>query len=251
MHRHDLDLIAGLADGSLGDESKALARVETCSYCRAEYEAQMSVLAALAVVGPSAMTDHEKAALHRDLWTELRTGAAAAAATPWWYRWSYAAAGLFVVVGLVAVLTQTGDEDSLESFNETGSSLGDSPAPADAAEAPAAVDGVTSQLAEEGESEPAADDSADLASAAEPVDFSALAQSVNERRRSGQSVAAADASKHDDCVLDSGLTDHSVIDIFSLEAGDYLAVVPNDAPEDSTEVSFVDLSTCEVVHTDG
>ena len=116
MHRHDLDTIAALADGSLKDETSARALVESCAECRAEYESHTVVIAALAAVEPATMTDLEKAALHRELWTDLRAEAAPAVKTPpWWYRWSYAAAGVFVVVGLVGVVSQLGGVSTSDS----------------------------------------------------------------------------------------------------------------------------------------
>ncbi|MGA7282140.1 MAG: hypothetical protein WBZ40_10200, partial [Acidimicrobiia bacterium] len=106
MHKHDPDLIAGFADGSNDNEIQARALIESCGECRAEYENQVRVIAMLRQVPPVAMTDLEKAAMQRDLWTELRSQPLAAATTgsPWWYRWSYAAAGLVIVVGIAAGL---------------------------------------------------------------------------------------------------------------------------------------------------
>jgi len=248
MHSHDLDLIAALADGSLEDETRALSRVESCADCRAEYEAQTSVLAALGSLGSTAMTEHEKAALHRDVWTDLRTGAPAAKSTaPWWYRWSYAAAGLFVIVGLAAIVSQITDGGgTTEQFEETDA------APLSATEAPAAEDteggddGASTYL----QSAPEAADSAGSDAAAESVDFAALAQALTETGQATRTLTTVDQSVHADCLIEAGLEDYSVIETYSLEAGDYVAAVANDAPADSETVTFVDLATCEVVYTD-
>ena len=72
--------------------------------CRDEYRAQTEVIGWLAATPAAEMTDLEKAALHRDLWTELRNQPAKRPATPWWQRLAYVAAGLLVTVGLVSVL---------------------------------------------------------------------------------------------------------------------------------------------------
>ncbi|HSK07280.1 MAG TPA: hypothetical protein VK990_07145, partial [Acidimicrobiia bacterium] len=69
MHEHDLDLIAALADGSLPDEAEARALVEVCDVCRSEYGTQLEVLAWVASTPRVEMTELERAALHRDLWT--------------------------------------------------------------------------------------------------------------------------------------------------------------------------------------
>lgn len=65
-----------------------------------------------------------------------------------------------------------------------------------------------------------------------------------------RTLTGADQSVHADCLIEAGLEDHSVIETYSLEAGDYVAAVANDAPADSETVTFVDLATCEVVYTD-
>ena len=64
------------------------------------------------------------AAIHRNLWTELRATPATTTKSPWWYRVTYAAAGLFVLVGLVAVLGQMqGADNTGETFSEVSSGL--------------------------------------------------------------------------------------------------------------------------------
>jgi len=247
MHKHDLNLIAALADGSLEDETRALSRVESCSDCRAEYEGQKSVLGALAVAEPAAMTEHEKAALHRDLWTELRTGAPVAQTTaPWWYRWSYAAAGLFVIIGLAAVVSQmTGGGDTSAQFEETAGEIPQAEDP------PASDDGASPAIASAPDTVAEATDSAALGSTAEPVDFALLAEALNETRQSTQSLrVTVDQSLYTDCLTEAGLEAHEVIQTYSLEAGDYIAVVAKDAPVDSANVTFVDLATCGVVYSD-
>ena len=118
MHDHPLDLIAALADGSLSDEAEARALVESCPECREEYRTQTEVIGWLAATPTAEMTDLEKAALHRDLWTELRSQPGKSPSTPWWQRLAYVAAGLFVTVGLVSVLNNgalNGGADSGET----------------------------------------------------------------------------------------------------------------------------------------
>ncbi|MEE8375042.1 MAG: hypothetical protein V3S26_01805, partial [Acidimicrobiia bacterium] len=109
MRKHEIELITALAEGTLDDETQARALIESSNKARVEYEAQKTTLAALADVQPAVMSDIEKATLHRDIWTALKAQPVAVKKTaPWYYRWSYAAAGLFLVVGLFAVLNTDG-----------------------------------------------------------------------------------------------------------------------------------------------
>ena len=240
MHRHDLDLMAALADGSLEDETQARARIESCEECRREYESQKAVLAALAAAPPVAMTEQEKAALHRDLWTELRTGGemAAKTSTPWWYRFSYAAAGLFVVVGLVAVVAQLGGSDQAitegaavqETFSEIGSTLEG-----------AGADQI--EPAESGESALDADDG----QAAAPLAAPELLEELESLRFSASRSADFQADLYEECLTRAELEDHKVVDEIEFGGSVYLVAVPENEPEDSELVSYVEAGTCKVV----
>ncbi|HLF42501.1 MAG TPA: hypothetical protein VJA46_03115 [Acidimicrobiia bacterium] len=243
MHDHDLDLIAALADGTLDDQTEARARVESCEVCRVEFEAQVSILAALATIEPVRMTELEKAALHRDLWTELRSEPANQASTsPWWYRLSYAAAGLFVVVGLVAVANQMGgSEDTggqVETFTQASGRL-DAGSEEDA-EAPMYEYGAQSTET----TTPAGD-----ASAETTPDFETLATQARLRE-----FPAADSAlpteDQADCLDAAGLVDQELVGTVDRERT-YLIAVPAGVDLDAdTPVSFVDADTCEVVHVE-
>ncbi len=112
MRDHELELIAALAEGRLEDESEARALIASSAEHLAEYEAQKLAFETLRSTPPAAMTDIERAALHRDVWTELRSPVpVGASGNPWYYRWMPVAAGMFVVVGLVAVINQGGQDE--------------------------------------------------------------------------------------------------------------------------------------------
>ncbi len=197
MHEHSLDLIAALADGSLSDETEARALVETCETCRAEYRAQKSVIASLAAVSPPAMTDLEKAALHRDLWTELRSDTAEKRSSmPWWQRLTYVAAALFIGVGLVSVL---------DDIRLGGGEAADTTVAADIAALDSAEGGEEIPFAEDSgvESAPQPESTVTTAAAFEalPIPFEELAEEARgspggagadseHRRRSGELSAA-------------------------------------------------------------
>ena len=146
MHDHPLDLIAALADGSLSDEAEARALVESCPECREEYRTQTEVIGWLAATPAAEMTDLEKAALHRDLWTELRNQPGKSPATPWWQRLAYVAAGLFVTVGLVSVLNNGALNGGAELWRNT--------TVAEALDAPTEEAPFVAQGSDDGESAP-------------------------------------------------------------------------------------------------
>jgi hypothetical protein len=144
MRDHELELIAGLVEGRLDDEAEARALIASSPEHAQEYEAQKLAYDALRESGSVSMSETERAQLHRDVWTALRSQPAAKAKSPWWYRWTPVAAGLLVIAGSVAVLNQNlGGDDSMETFAEVGSSLDSGEEAASASTTAAAADGET------------------------------------------------------------------------------------------------------------
>jgi hypothetical protein len=243
MHKHDLDLIAEYAAGTLGDESEARARVESCQTCAAEYTAQGSALATLSGVSQARMTEHERARLHRDLWTELRSPAATApGANPWWRSWAFgAAAFVLVAVSLVGVMENFGGGDASETFGEIGAGLDSS------ADGSGAVrsDGDTAGGGEEDE-EFAPDAPITLAERYEDTPFLLIAGEVRQGPNPEQDALTFD-EKQADCLEQSGLVDHDLVD--GLETmTELLVAVPSEAPLETAPVAFVDPENCTVVH---
>lgn len=248
MHEHPLDLIAALADGSLGDEAEARALIDSCRICRAEYVAQTEVIEWLATVPTVEMTDLEKATLHRDLWTELRNQPAKRSAMPWWQRLSYVAAGLLVVVGLVGVLNSGVLGGGAES-DETpvAEAFGDPPSE----EAPFVAEG-----SDDGESQP--EMSTATTAAAEAITTAAAEaggetltvpfEELADEARARQSDRATDGTDADfgECLTSVGLTDHVIVDEIDLDQT-YLLVMRRD-PEAEPIVTFVVVPACEVVY---
>ncbi len=249
MHRHDLDLIAAFAEGSLDDATEARALVESCEECRDEYQAQLAALEYLASVPRVAMSDLERAALHRDLWTELRSPPGKKVATPWWYRWSYVAAGLFVVLGLAGVLSgllrgggaDTASVDVAETFAGDASSQGDDSAggqanPLYGAESDGGSEGVSTTIAG--------------AEEALPYPFADLADEARARKASGD--LPTESSLPDDlaeCLTRLGLDDQLLVDDLDLDQR-YLVFMEEQGSGAQT-VTFVAVDGCEVVYVDG
>ena len=262
MRKHEIELITALAEGTLDDETQARALIASSNKARIEYEGQKTALAALADVQPAVMTDIEKATLHRDTWTALKTQPVAVKKTaPWYYRWSYAAAGLFLVVGLVTVINTdgfSGDEagtDELAISRDGGEAADTSIAAGGAdqgAEAPS--------IAEDGA---LADDSA----SDDPiVDFFRLeASKVRAGRFATATASEADEQqsvldKQTECLLRADLEGYEAVgEVSFADAEDfgldpdtaYLIAVPT-AEElgEDTPVVFVEADTCALVHTD-
>ena len=256
MHSHDLDLIAAYADGSALDETEARALIETCGECRAEYEAQRSVLSALGSLPPlSPMTDIEKAGLHRDLWTELRNPPAMArAANPWWWRWTYAAAGLFLVVGLAGVILQLGQgDDAAETFTEVSSGLDDGQSRDYEEEplAPQGEDGSATTSAGGSSAESGVTTTMAALEAPAPVsdsDFEALAADARRATLSQSTTSTTAAEQADRCLDDERLGGQEVLATVELDRT-YLIMVPAGVEvTEETPITFVDASTCQVVH---
>jgi len=241
MHDHDLDLIASLADGSLDDPAVARALVESCEHCSLEYETQLSIIAALATIEPVMMTDLEKAALHRDLWTELRNQPTkGSAGAPWWYRLSYAAAGVFVVVGLVAVVAQLGSfgGDSAGTVAEVSSDL-------DAGETMTPMDDGGQEEFNPTTTAAATGD----AGAESAPDFKTLADETR-REELPSSVRATSEQEQATCLTDAGLEDHELAGTVDNGRAYLIAVPDNVALDGETPVTFVNASTCQVVHVE-
>jgi len=176
MRDHELELIAGLVEGRLDDEAEARALMASSPQHAEEYEAQKLAYDALRESGSVALNESERAELHREVWTALRTQPAAKAKSPWWYRWTPVAAGLLVVAGSVAVLNQNlGGQDSLETFAEIGSSLDSGGGTESATTTAAATQGETrdGDDSSDGGADGATDTTAAMAEEQPEADFSA------------------------------------------------------------------------------
>ena len=266
LNEREIELIASLAEGTLEDEAEARALIERSQEAREEYEAHRLTHQALSEVTPVSLTEHERAALHRDVWTALRADPEPApGTTPWYYRWVYAAAGLFLVVGLVGVLSQNGGNDSAE-MGATAETM----SAADATATTTQADG--EELAPAGEDgDDAADSAVEEVTDAMTMTAEEFFAQTAEQVRSGQfdeSVARSYAETEpedrasclDEAITQAGMEDHEVVgEARHFEPTDeeptstpYLLAVPaNTVIGPDTPVVFVSIEACEVTHVDG
>lgn len=258
MRDHDLELIAALAEGRLDDESEARALIESAPAYRQEYEAQKLALEALSSLGTTAMSEVERSSLHRDLWTEIRSESAVSSLTrsSWYLRVGAVAAGLFVMVGLLAVLSQ-GGADQGESFDEIAAELAEEvTTTAQAADGDA---GGADEAQTFEDSAAAEDDSAPAANALSPGYYAEEA----DRARAGEftaSLQAYDARSTDDveaCLERAGLDGHRAVAILTpppemTDDGDLRLVlsVPEGSELADSPVAFADLESCQLVYLD-
>lgn len=273
MRDHELELIAALAEGRLEDESEARALVESSPEHRAEFEAQKRALAALAGVTSAELSEYERAALRRDIWTELRSPVTTAPASqPWYYRWAPVAAGLFMIVGLVAVLNQGGDSDgatpiAAEFDTDTtageaseGSTGGEDSADG-GAEAPSEPQETSTSITTSGAIEIEDLVAADLARALTLADNAFYAAEAEEVRTTAETDQETDegAVRLNECVDESGLEGYSIVGAYPAvsddepvpdDANPYIVVMPDDADVATAPLAFVDTVTCEVIYVD-
>jgi hypothetical protein len=261
MRKRELELIAGLAEGTLEDETEARALIESSPKHRFEYETQRTAIEALRSVGPARLSDHERAALHRDVWTELQTSPAAASRSPWYYRWAYVAGGLLIVtIGLGTILSGGGD-DAADTFGEVSAGLADDGAADETATTESAS---RAARAEELQEDSAGAPLAPLSSQVTKLfdERARLARSGNLQTFDSAGESGADgAAAHAECLAQTELSDYEVLGEISVEeARDFgleaetpyiIAVPAGVALGPDTPVAFVESGTCVVVHTDG
>lgn len=276
LRRRDIELIADLVEGRLEDESEARALIARSEDARVEYEAQMTAYQALSSAPAPSLSESERAALHRDLWTVLSRPSVVPTATrsPWYLRWAPVAAALFVVVGLAAVLTQGRGDQVMETFGDVSSGLG--------AVTTTAAGSDTMEAAGEDGAEPAAEGGTDTTAADEDAaSDDTLAEALSRSGffaeaaglvRSGQYAATTTTDRDltgsqfrdvSSCLANAGLEDHEALgrasDFIGSSAEEprdefldgYLVVVPAHVEVGpDTPITFVDVETCEIAHVE-
>jgi hypothetical protein len=267
MRDHVLELIAALVEGRLEDETEARALIESSAEARREYESQLRVRQALTGLGAVSMTESERSALHRDVWTALRSHPESRpAGTPWYVTWLPAAAVVALVMGLVGVLAGGGDQQTA-TFSEIGAAIEDGASTAAATESTSGAageaaggddaDGGMTPLDAPTTTMSASTEGHDLA-----ADDAAYFSRQAERMRAGQTSetvedTTAQDSGFDDCVAEAGLEDHVAVDTVPAPAGtdeegpsQFIVAAPEGVAIADAPLSFVDPDTCQVVYAD-
>jgi len=264
MRSHELELIAALVEGTLEDEGQARALIESSSEMKEEYEAQRAARAALLSVSPAALTEVEKAAMHRDIWTELRAQPTDAARTPWYYRWVFSGAAVLLIgVGLLAVLNQgvsdqaatAGPEEVSENLAE-GEADSSSPIGGDDGAGIAAVDTTEATSADEAMAELLQD----------PLTAYLIDRADVARQEGAEGVSAPETDPHKlaesnaSCLQTAGLDNYVTIAKTTVDdarlAGletdkNYLLAIPSGEDlSENTPIAFVDSTECLLVHLD-
>jgi hypothetical protein len=276
MRERDLELIAALAEGRLEDEAEARALIAASDEAAAEFETQSLALRALADASPLEMSEPERAALRRDLWTELRAPAATgrSASTPWYYRWMPVAAGVFVLVGLVAVLSQ-GGLDGIVSADQAATSettlaasvtstaamseeTGDDASSSDSdGETVTGAPTVTTTVADAG-------GEAALAPPEAAAFYSEQAVEIRSQPEpTVRSFGDLTAGEVEQCLEEAGYGDYDIRDVDATleqveatqgdvpeEAVPYVAATPFGDELATAEMVFVALESCELIHVD-
>lgn len=268
MRNHDLELVAALVEGRLEDETEARALIASSGEAREEYEAQKLAYQSLRSMGTAHLTERERAALHQELWTDLRKEAPVKGRSPWYYRWAPVAAGLFVVVGVAAVLSGGGQEVAT-TFREMAAELGgegEDGAAATTTTAAGTAD-LYSDAAGGAEQAPATDTTEAMSEttfAAEESDdnrafLAAEAARVRERVFTArlQGYDEAVDPEVDSCLEQAGLTNYGPVATYrppDTAESDLEGLIVVAAPEQSvlaeSPLAFVDVSTCELVYFD-
>lgn len=271
MRDHELELIAALVEGRLDDETEARALIAASNQAREEYEAQNLAYESLQAMGGAQLSEVERSTLRRDVWTELRADVPTGRSkNPWYYRWAPVAAGLFVVVGLAAVLTQGGGagDAAATTFGEISTALGDAEGASEVTTTTAAGDAA----GEAGDGDDALEESAPATTEAMTETTAAVtsytrAASFYEaeaaRVREGdygerlQLYQADDEDGVEGCLAQLDLPEHRPVatldppaEVASNVGQHLLIAAPDEVPLADAPLRFVDLETCEVVYLD-
>ena len=227
MRRHEVELIVALAEGRLENEAEARALIATSPRAREMYDAQVQALGALQKLNvPVEMTEAEKSAMQRDIWTVLTTEKSAPKRTA---RTSpaligYGTAAVFVVAGLFLAMNLLGPSGA----SVTGVQDMSTRATTEGAE-PSQTPGLSADGLER---------------------LSTLA----ERARTGvleYSESAEPASDVQECLEEAGLVGYIPEGAFSDAGLTYVVAVPSQAEVGpTTPIAMVERQSCTVVYRD-
>lgn len=269
LRNREIELIVGLVEGTLEDETEARALLDRSDEARAEFEAQRSVREVLGGVGPARMSEDESAAIRREIWTELRSDPASTRrSTPWIYRLAPVAAVLVLVVGALAVFNRgfQGADETAETFADAAADIsadtteaatrgGLESADDDAAEPAAEGDG-GGEVAEELSVPEAMAPDAFFAAIADLVRSNGLNSVMQFQRFFADETLPSDVAS---CLASSDLVGYDLFGRTTNTEGEgdqastleYLVLIGEGAEiGPDTEITFVSIPECEVVHVE-
>lgn len=231
MRRSSKRLIADLVDGRSENPTEAMEIIARSPRLRAGYDEQVAARESLARLEPVALTDGERADLHREVWTELRAPepASQTPAPAWGWRAAGAAAAVAVVIGGGALLLQTsgdsGGEDAFAADVTTTASAGGTIA-------------VNEDMGDGGAPVP------------EAAGVEDMLQSFAEAVRTQIDPARAPAEAPLRCADNKELEGMEPVATLDVDGVEYQAWVPSESIanglDDATPITFVDVETCTV-----
>lgn len=242
MRKRDIEMVTALAEGRLVDETAARALIDRSPRLREHYQTQRRVIEAMAQIPPVALTETERADLHRNVWGVL-AGDAPRSPTPaagWSLRWGYAAVALLVVAGTVSVIGQLGgdngslllDEDRTSSQSPEG---GESAAPLDGLGTPETTSAPSL----------AGDDlrAASFAVYADQARSGSLAEVPLYEMASEESSVAR-------CVEEAAVGGRLILGTIEEAGTGYALVTADEAVGPDSVIVFVDLDSCTIAYRD-
>jgi hypothetical protein len=269
MRDREIELISALVEGRLDDESEARALIASSVDLQAVYEAQKKAREALLAAGPVLMREDERAVLHRDVWTTLRTEATSPGTTSWYYRWVPITAGLVIVV-VIGTAIIGGRADTVETAAIGASADSAATTMAASAGTTAASTERTTDEAMTGAFEADSPQAEDGAGEVDQLDTRLFADAARALRQEGTDLTLAppsstemtidlgmcldEADLHDVDVIgtidSASLSDISGISVPGDVSRAFIVAVPaGEDVETASFIFFVDSETCQLVYT--
>lgn len=229
MRKSSKQLIADLVAGRSENPTEAMETIVRSPRLLAAYQEQVAAKDALTRFEPVEMTESERSALRRDVWTALTATPESRPARGSNWRAVGAAAAAAVVVGVGALMTFT--------FS-AGSSDGD--------QAAFSVDVTTTGAVSESTTE---DGHVGGEPGPQAVETEDLLRRYAEIVRSAERTTITLASTEVRCAELEALDGLRPVATFDVEGTEFQAWVPADSPDDiapDTPVTFVEVSSCTV-----
>lgn len=231
MKKRDIELITALAEGRLEDETQARALLAGSAALRDAYEAQVAAIAALRSLPSESLIEVERAELHREVWTRLRSGAEPSRGPAW--RLNPVAAAAVLVIGAGVVFASLGGSGADFATDDRGVAA--------ATTVPSSEENAGGEVTTD-----SGEGAAPQAGPEEIETFRTHADSL----RTGATPPEGDG-RSELCAGAEDLEGLRPIGSLQFDSRSYETWVPEDTEiGPDTPIAFVDPDTCEVVHTE-